>query len=192
MRWARRPGCAGLCPPRRPREGGDPSLAHDAARNAANRNDGGVMRRRRRCKKGGTIEAAARVRVGPRIVVRGDGSCPDAQCRTHTGGFSPPPGQAPPPSMHTSRVGVRPVRVRCACRPCCAGLCPLSSSPRRRGPIPDSLCRRSRWRAERTAGACPGPRLPSRTGGGSGAAARTGAGPRLPRSGTGTGGPRDA
>ena len=76
--------------------------------------------------------------------------------------------------------------IRCTQQPGYAGLRPLrlpsrkrGSSPRRRGPIPDSRCRRSRWRAGRTAGACPGPR--------SGAAARTEAGPRLGGRGDGWG-----
>ena len=55
-------------------EGGDPSLAPDAARNAANRNDGGVMRRRRsRWRRGRTAEVAARTKAGLRLAGRGDG-----------------------------------------------------------------------------------------------------------------------
>ena len=80
------------------------------------------------------------------------------------------PHSSPRPPSPTGFTHLISTCLRCACRPCCTGLCPLPSPPRRRGPISDSRCRRSRRRTGSTADA----------------AARTEAGPRLGGRGDGS------
>ena len=98
--------------------------------------------------------AAGGEQGGPPRLPRGSGLGPGswsgatAYIRMHNAGLIPA-ASALPPGRTTACTYLMSSRLRRACCPCCAGLCPLSSSPRRRGPIPGSRCRAERGELKR-------------------------------------------